>query len=180
MSDLSRAVSHALRHEPWVFELELDADGWTSLDSLVEALRREPAWFALDVKGVVEMVAGASKKRHEIEGDRIRALYGHSVPGRISKTPAAPPNLLFHGTSPRSSRTILIDGLWPIERQYVHLSVDRETAREVGRRKSPDPVVLAIDAQRAHHEGARFYRGNDRVWLADSVRSYFIAELPPA
>ena len=25
---LSRVVSHALRHEPWLYELELDEDGW--------------------------------------------------------------------------------------------------------------------------------------------------------
>lgn len=27
---LSRAVSHALRHEPWLYELELDGEGWTT------------------------------------------------------------------------------------------------------------------------------------------------------
>lgn len=36
---LSRAVSHALRHEPWLYELELDGEGWTSVDDLLQALR---------------------------------------------------------------------------------------------------------------------------------------------
>ena len=26
--NLSRAVSHALRHEPWLYELEFDEGGW--------------------------------------------------------------------------------------------------------------------------------------------------------
>ncbi|NTW40943.1 MAG: RNA 2'-phosphotransferase, partial [Cellulomonadaceae bacterium] len=39
MADLSRVVSHALRHEPWLYELELDEAGWVSVQSLVEALR---------------------------------------------------------------------------------------------------------------------------------------------
>lgn len=37
---LSRVVSHALRHEPWLYELELDARGWTSMDALVEVFTR--------------------------------------------------------------------------------------------------------------------------------------------
>jgi len=26
---LSKTVAHALRHEPWLYELELDEEGWT-------------------------------------------------------------------------------------------------------------------------------------------------------
>jgi len=32
--ELSRIVSHALRHEPWVYELELDEEGWVQMDAL--------------------------------------------------------------------------------------------------------------------------------------------------
>ncbi|HZX88363.1 MAG TPA: RNA 2'-phosphotransferase [Reyranella sp.] len=39
LNDLSRAVSHALRHEPWLYELELDEEGWTSVDALIAALQ---------------------------------------------------------------------------------------------------------------------------------------------
>ena len=27
--ELSKTISHALRHEPWLYELELDDEGWT-------------------------------------------------------------------------------------------------------------------------------------------------------
>jgi putative RNA 2'-phosphotransferase len=37
---LSRVVSHALRHEPWLYELELDEEGWADIDSVLAALRR--------------------------------------------------------------------------------------------------------------------------------------------
>jgi putative RNA 2'-phosphotransferase len=73
-ADLSRAVSHALRHEPWVYELELDEAGWTSVDALVEALRRDQRWGELLAADLAAMVVGASKQRHEIRGGRIRAL----------------------------------------------------------------------------------------------------------
>lgn len=59
-------------------------------------------------------------------------------------------------------------------RQYVHLSVDIATAEQVGRRKATAPMVLRIRAEAAHGAGVRFYRGNDRVWLADAVAAAFI------
>jgi putative RNA 2'-phosphotransferase len=38
-ADLSRLVPHALRHQPWLYELELDADGWAPVGQLIEAIR---------------------------------------------------------------------------------------------------------------------------------------------
>lgn len=59
-------------------------------------------------------------------------------------------------------------------RQSVHLSVDRDTARAVGARKAPEPVILAVAAREAAAVGAVFYVGNEKVWLADSVAARFI------
>lgn len=41
---LSRVVTHALRHAPEQYGIVLDAEGWTDLDTLVQALRRMPQW----------------------------------------------------------------------------------------------------------------------------------------
>ena len=61
-----------------------------------------------------------------------------------------------------------------MKRQYVHMSVDRVTALEVGRRKSDNPIVLRILAREAHAHGVRFYEGNEKVWLADRVPPMFL------
>lgn len=174
MTDLSRVVSHALRHEPWLYELEPDEAGWVSVQSLVEALRLERNWSLLTVADVEAMVVGASKQRHEIRGGRIRALYGHSLPIRIVQVLAPPPAVLFHGTSLAAAAAIQVDKLRPMGRQFVHLSVDRETARAVGARKVPKPVILAVAAQEAAAAGVAFFVGNEKVWLANSVPSRFI------
>jgi len=55
------------------------------------------------------------------------------------------------------------------------MSADVATAREVGRRKSPAPVLLRIDARAAHDRGVRFWQGNDKVWLAQEVPAEFLA-----
>ena len=56
----------------------------------------------------------------------------------------------------------------------MHLSVDRETATAVGRRKSNAPRILIVSAAKASKEGCIFYLGNDKVWLADHVPPEFI------
>ncbi|NGN84807.1 RNA 2'-phosphotransferase [Arthrobacter silviterrae] len=181
LTKLSKMVSLALRHEPWLFELELDGRGWTSTDSLLSALRAEsPDWAALSREDLARMIASATKPRHEMQGQKIRALYGHSTPDAISMVQSVPPEGLFHGTSPASTTAILAEGLRPMGRQYVHLSKDTHTAELVGSRKAPHPAILRIDATAATRAGVPFYRGSDMVWLAHQVPAEFINILPTA
>jgi putative RNA 2'-phosphotransferase len=175
LGSISRIASHALRHEPWLYELELDDEGWVPVDELLSALRVEkPEWSTLMESDLAEMISCSDKKRHELRDGKIRALYGHSVPGKLLKQPAEPPAVLYHGTSPDTAERIKADGLRPMGRQYVHLSVDKATAAQVGRRKSQTPVLLEVNAAQAHEVGITFYRGNDQVWLADFIPGVFI------
>jgi putative RNA 2'-phosphotransferase len=175
-SELSRLVSRLLRHEPWLYELELDDGGWVAVDALLAAVRRaEPGWTGVDRVMLGDMIGGSSKRRHEVIGDRVRALYGHSVPGRLCKQPGVPPMVLFHGTSPQAAEAILVSGLHPQNRQFVHLSVDRGTALEVGRRKTADPVVLRVGTVAALAGGVLFLVGNETVWLAASIPAGFVS-----
>lgn len=171
---LSKAVARALRHEPWAYELELDSEGWVPIAQLLDALNRTRRWRNLDRRQLQAMVDLSAKRRYELAGDRIRALYGHSVPAAIARDPAQPPPVLFHGTARDVLDAITSDGLRPMRRQYVHLSVDRETAAEVGRRKERDPVLLHVDAAAASAAGVQFYRGNDVIWLTAHVPSAFL------
>ncbi|SRR5579871_5127167 len=174
-TDLSRTVSHALRHEPWLYELELDDAGWVGVDALLAALRAEkPGWAALSEADLAEMMAQADKRRYELRDRKIRALYGHSTPQKLSREAAEPPAILFHGTAPETVGRIRNEGLQPMGRQYVHLSVDTHTAEQVGRRKAKAPVILRVRAGEAHRAGMLFYRGNDLVWLADVIAPEFI------
>jgi putative RNA 2'-phosphotransferase len=173
---LSRLVSRALRHEPWLYELELDVEGWVQVTDLLDAIHGEgPEWSGVDQAELERMIATSAKRRHEVLDGRIRALYGHSVPGKIHRAEAVPPPMLFHGTSPQAWAAIQRVGLQPMNRQYVHLSVDRATADQVGRRKSSHPIMLIVDAGLAHEAGTSFWPGNEVVWLAEQVPAEFIS-----
>ena len=174
---ISKTMSHALRHEPWLYELELDEGGWTPVSQLLAALRESrAAWRGLEAADIEEIVRTSDKQRFELAGDRIRAHYGHSVPQIIRKDPAVPPPVLYHGTSPETVPLIEASGLLPMARQYVHCSADRETATLVGKRKAAEPVILIIDATRAHNDGVPFYLGNELIWLADEIPPIYIGQ----
>ena len=67
-------------------------------------------------------------------------------------------------------------GLQPRQRQYVHLSADIDTARQVGQRRDNQPVILRVQAEQAAREGILFYHGNDNIWLADVVPARYIEQ----
>lgn len=176
--ELSKEVSYALRHAPWEYELEIDDEGWVSLEQLRDAFLATPKWSKLEVNDFIDMVNMAEKKRHEIYGNKIRALYGHSNSiHKIAKEERVPPNLLYHGTAKRFLEKIKIEGLLPQSRQYVHLSVDMETAMLVGKRRDHDPSILKIKAKEAYDQGVKFYYGNDNVWLVDSIDAKYIENI---
>jgi len=174
---LSKTMAHALRHAPWEYELELDEEGWTSLDHVLDALHAVAQWQDVERGDIEAMIAVSAKKRFEVCGNRIRAVYGHSLPGRLKRTPSSPPPTLYHGTSPKAAEVILQSGLLPMHREYVHLSTGVETAKIVGKRKAKNPLILGIDARRAAQHRIRFYEGNEEVWLADEIPSRYIAVL---
>jgi putative RNA 2'-phosphotransferase len=96
------------------------------------------------------------------------------VRDKIERMPVTPPAILYHGTTPQAAVSIRTQGLKPMQRQYVHLSADVETAILTGRRRTNRPVILKIAALEAHRHGIAFYQGNDQVWLADFVPPQYI------
>ena len=167
---LSRFLAFVLRHHPEEIGLELDARGAADFDALLEGIRSRPGFDRVTREQVEELVrSGPGAARFTIEGDRIRARYGHSLEQSIQYEPADPPAMLFHGTTPEAAEQVLAEGLSAGQRQRVHLSVDTPAAREVGRRRCDEPVILQVDTECASKAGVRFYRGGPAVWLADDI-----------
>lgn len=173
---LSKELSYALRHAPWEYELEMDAEGKVPIDQLLNALHREEHWKDVQEADIQEVIAKSEKKRFELKDGMIRAFYGHSIPMKIVKEEKMPPKVLYHGTARHFLDSIKAKGLLPQSRQYVHLSQDMETAKSVGRRHDGTPCILVIDAKRAWDEGVKFYLGNEKVWLADWVDAKYIVD----
>lgn len=169
---LSKTVSHALRHEPQYYDLQLDNQGWVLISDLVIALRTKG--FNVDENSIIEMANLSAKKRHQISEGKIRAFYGHSTEKKIIKEPSEPPLFLYHGTIQDNLQSIQKDGLLPMGRQYVHLSVDNETAQIVAKRRKGEIVILTIKAREAHINNIQFYQEENGIWLSDPIPSKYI------
>ena len=172
-SKLSRFLSLVLRHKPELIGLTLDAEGWANVDDLLKKAKAFGKPFHREA--LVDVVQTNEKKRFTLSSDRrrIRAAQGHSIKVELGLKPQEPPAVLSHGTATRFLDGIWADGLTPQERRQVHLSVDEETAANVGARHGK-PIILTVDAAAMHREGFAFYLADNGVWLTDRVPREFL------
>ena len=169
---LSKTISYILRHHPEKYHLTLDSEGWIDIDELLKALEND--YGEVSIKDIHYINDHSDKKRFEIKNHRIRAYYGHSFHNKIKRKEVIPPTVLYHGTSPKNIPSIMKKGLLPMNRQYVHLSSDKQTAINVGKRYATNPVILEVKALEAFHAGIHFYKGNEDVWLSDEISPLYI------
>ncbi|WJY39470.1 RNA 2'-phosphotransferase [Streptomyces sp. P9-2B-2] len=168
---LSKYLAKHLRHEPERIGITLDAQGWVPVAELMAAAAQHG--FPFTQEELAAVVADNDKQRYALDGDRIRANQGHSVPVDLDLPPSVPPAHLFHGTVARSVAAIREEGLRPMSRHAVHLSPDRETATRVGARRGK-PVVLTVDAGAMHRAGHVFRVSANGVWLTSRVPASFL------
>ena len=98
----------------------------------------------------------------------IRANQGHSIPVDVELPETEPPEILYHGTAEKYETDIDRMGLIPKSRLYVHLSGDKETAVNVGKRHGK-PVIYEVESGKMHRDGILFYRSLNGVWLTKNV-----------
>jgi putative RNA 2'-phosphotransferase len=170
---ISKLLSYVLRHNPDHLNIQLDDQGWTDVQALLQQLNAQKENIDFDI--LKQVVDTNSKKRFSFNEDltRIRASQGHSVEVELGYTAQKPPATLFHGTTEKNVAIILEKGLAKMSRHHVHLSVDKETAQHVGQRYGK-PIILTIQALAMHESGYPFYISDNGVWLTDHVPAEFI------
>ena len=170
---IGKFISLILRHEPEKIGLQLDDAGWADVNELLIGLKAKNRQISFEQ--LQELVANNDKKRYSFNDDqtRIRANQGHSLTLDLQLEALEPPEQLYHGTATRFLDSILEQGLLKGERHHVHLSLQKETAHQVGGRHGK-PVVLKVDSGEMHKKGYVFYCSENMVWLTDQVPTEFI------
>ena len=170
---ISKFMSLVLRHKPEEIGLQLDENGWTKVDELIEKMNNKG--IIVDHDSINKVVETNDKKRFAFNQDKtmIRANQGHSINIELNLPEAIPPDILYHGTTVKYLDDILKDGLKRQSRQHVHLSVTIETARSVGSRHGK-PVILIIRSKDMHDAGYKFYLSENKVWLTDAIPVEYI------
>lgn len=170
----SKRLSYVLRHAPEEVGLTLGDGGWVTIDDLLAGFR-EKGW-AMSRHELDQVVETNDKKRFTVSADRlrIRAAQGHSVKIKSDFKAFAPPPVLYHGTAKTNLDAIMREGLRPMSRQHVHLSLDVVTAEKVGQRHGK-PIVLYVASAEMAAAGFEFFRAENGVWLTDLVPAKFLS-----
>lgn len=173
LTRLSKRLSFVLRHHPDKIGIQLDPYGRVDLELLIKKFNQH---FGTPIsKSIIqEIIKDSDKQRYAIEGNTIRALYGHSIPVKPLTPPETPPEKLYHGTTHAAAKLILDEGLKKMDRDFVHLSANLQMANQVGRRRDPHPVIFEVAARNAAASGLLFYPTKSGVWLVDHVPAKFL------
>ena len=160
---LSKYISMILRHKPEAAGIQLDAHGWAKVDELLTGINHTGRNITMEI--LEEIVASDYKQRYSFNEDKtmIRANQGHSISVDVEMQEQTPPPVLYHGTAERFLDRIMVQGLKPMGRMYVHLSWDIETAMNVGKRHGK-PAVLKVDTKKMAEDGIKFYLSENGVW----------------
>jgi putative RNA 2'-phosphotransferase len=170
---LSRTLAHLLRHEPGLYGVRLDAKGFAELDEVVSQLRLR-RYPEITREDVVAAVREDPRGRFELRTTKVRAKYGHSLPLAVGRVEEPPP-VLYAAVPRRRFRDAAVAGLKPLEgRAFVHLAANPDEAREVARRKDPEPVLFEVRAREAKQSKGLTFRHSGSLWLVDEVPPEFL------
>jgi len=175
---LSRLLAGLLRHFPDKLNLKMDGRGWVDIKELLDALKVSRSGFQwLKEEHLRALVETDPKGRYQIYGGMIRATYGHTIDVKLDDLPEADVDVLYYPVTEEEAEIVLESGLFPSDRKKVHLSGTVEKAKEAGRVRTENPIILKIDARRAMEDGVKIYRAGKDVYVADSIDKKYISLL---
>ncbi len=164
---LSKLMCYILRHAPEEFSIKPDKTGFVEMYALLSAVRKVYPWVTeKDMRIVAE---SDEKDRYEIKGNKIRARYGHSYNVILDHKEDRDSKILYHGTAYKNLEGILKEGIKPMKRQFVHLTINKEDAHRTALRHDKKVVILSIDADCLRRKGHRIYRAGRVVRLVKYV-----------
>lgn len=178
-SKLSKLLSYYLRHNPSDLNLNMDTGGWVKIDEIIENSQGK---FSRDILECI--VETDNKKRYTIskDGKYIRANQGHSLDWvNVELEEVAPLDVLYHGTCEKYAKLIDESGIKKMNRNYVHLSSNIETAKNVGNRhahgKDNKLVVYEVNSKKMSSDGYKFYISENGVWLTEYIPTQYIKRI---
>lgn len=172
---LSKFISMILRHKPEVIGITLDKHGWADVDELIKGINETGEEVEFSEDTLETIVKTDKKQRYSFSQDKtlIRANQEHSIPVDVELEKKEPPKVLYHGTGVKSVKAIQEQGLLPMERLYVHLSIDVKTATNVGKHHGT-PVIFQVNTEQMQKDGYDFFQFVNGVWLTKEVPAKYL------
>lgn len=176
LEDLAKFLTYLLCHRPDEFGLVLDEEGFVSVKQVLQALAAEPGFGHVRRHHLEQLAGLLQPPRFEIEDDRIRGL--DPGPADLRRTGEEPPALLYAAIPAKAHEPVFASGLKGPRGQEVVLADTPELALKLGRRRSPEPVLVTVQAQAAGRTGMIWEKYGEHLYLAREVPRKFL-QLPP-
>lgn len=159
---ISKAMSFHLRHDPTA---QTTRGGWMFVEDLADVMREHG--HNVTPQQLLVVAGALGEPRFELDGDEVRAAYGHSIARRADYEIAAPPAWLYHAT-PASNFGSIFEGrggLRPMGREYAHLSTNPMRALTTAQRHAKDVLLLRVAGRNVRG----LVRAAEDTWLAPLV-----------
>jgi putative RNA 2'-phosphotransferase len=168
----SKELSWLLRHGASEVGLAMDEAGWATIADVL-------ARTGMDRDELDEAVRTNTKRRLQLDGDRVRACQGHSLANTAITREGLERSWqcyesevsLWHGTSRDAIDGIAKGGILPIARTHVHLAPSPSS--HVGKRSNV-ALLLEIEPGRLRAEGLGIFVAPNGVVLVRAVPRHCI------
>jgi putative RNA 2'-phosphotransferase len=165
---LAKLLGYVLGRQPDEFGLVADAEGYVKIKTLLQALAEEKgAGLRIRRGDLNELLVSSQDAAIEMDAERIRAIDRARLPRPESCDRW--PGQLFVCIRRRAHGRVLEHGIPAPEPPGVILSVSREMALRIGRRRDPDPVLLTVQPQALVQAGAAILRYGTHLFLATAL-----------
>ena len=179
LDQFGRIMAGVLRHFPDKFDLEMDKQGWVEATEFVEAVKLQRRHFHfLETKHLQAVVETDPKGRYQLNNGRLRATYAHTLDLDLDLPTDQNPEHLYFACSKEDSDEYREHGLYPGDRNMVHLSSTRLNALEAGRHIIGKPIVLLADVRAVEGAGHEIMKAGTTVYLTKDIPGEFLKKLP--
>jgi putative RNA 2'-phosphotransferase len=174
-NSLGRMLALVLRHAPEKFGVEMDLNGWVNSRELSESIQKQRRHFHWLRGWHFEAIANADTKgRYQVEGEMIRATYGHSIELELDLPTDNIPEALYWPCETEAVDTHLELGITAGDRNHVHLSKTIANAMEAGHVRISRPAILEVDTTRAIADGQIIWRAGTTVFLCEEMPADYL------
>ena len=178
MEQFARISEYILARRPDEFGLVPDADGYIKIKEFLQAITEIDGWRHIRKNYINEMLLVHGDPPVEMEDTKIRAK------NRDLLSPYVPcddlPKLLYTCVKQKSYQSVLENGIRPTAFSKIICCRDPEMAQKIGKRRSPQPVLLTIHTGKMVEHHLTFTRAGELLYLTDNVPAdCFTGPSPP-
>ena len=177
LADLARMLTYMLCHRPDEFGLVLSEDGFIPVKTLLRALSAEPGWGFVRRHHLDQVAALVQPPAFELAEERLRCLA--PSPASLRRPGEPPPALLYAAIPVKAHERVWEEGLKPPPQKELVLAATPEAALKLGRRRSPQPMLVTVQAQAAARAGVAFQGYGEDLFLAPALPREFLRLPPP-